>query len=366
MFKVSIIIPIYNAEKYLKNLLESIKEQTIGFKNIQVIMVNDCSTDNSQKIINEYVKENINMSSIELETNNGVAGKARNLGLKQAEGKYIMFADADDFLMKNSVEILYNEIENKKADFIVANYINADEDGKVWEKPIFNKEKYKNMEMKITDYNKSFFLLNGSSCNKIYNKKFIEKNSIKFLEGVPAEDAYFVNSCFIKAEKVYYISDVVYCYRQRNKKTKKTETSVSFSRNRKYFSGINTAYRKIYELFRDNNKIGFYRYTYAKNMSYLLYKFIDSNMINDKERKEILKEMKWFYELSNSLKVEACQKAQQMIVHKIEKEDYEEAINYCKIIQDIRRYVPEEVREDMSRPDANMYRRIAKYDNEYK
>lgn len=83
-------------------------------------------------------------------------------------------------------------------------------------------------------------------------------------------------------------------------------------------------------------------------MSYMLYKFIDSTSLTDEERVEILKEMRWFYELSVTLKVPACQKAQQMIVHKIIDEDYEEAINYCKIVADIRTYLPKEVSEDMS------------------
>ncbi len=365
MYKITLTIPVYNAEKYLRYLLESIKRQTIGFENIQIIMVDDCSTDDSKKIMDEYANKYENIISTSLEVNSGVAGKARNKGISLAKGKYLMFADADDFLLEDSMEIMYREIEEKQADFITANYINTDEDGTIWEKPIFDTQKYTEMEMKITDYTKSFFLLNGSSCNKIFRRSFILENNIRFLEGVPAEDAYFVNTCFIKAKKVYYIPNVIYCYRQRNKQTKNSTTSVSFSRNKKYFEGINTAYRAIYELFKDNNKLGFYRYTYAKNMSYMLYKFIDSTNITDEERIEILKKMRWFYELSIKLKVEACQKAQQMIVHKIEEENYEEAINYCKIVQDIRNYVPEDVREDMSRPDADMYKEISKYDKEY-
>ena len=366
MYKISIVIPVYNSEKYLEYLLKSIMNQTLGFENIQVIMVDDCSKDSSRKIIEMYEKKYNNLIGIYLNKNGKVAGKARNEGLKHASGKYVMFADADDFLPETSMEVLYNNIVEKKADFIVANYINATEEGKIWGKPIFNTDKYKEMEMKITDYQKSFFLLNGSSCNKIYSRKFINDNKIKFLEGVPAEDAFFVNSCFIKAKRVFYIPDIVYFYRQRNKNTNGGSASVSFSRNREYFKGINEAYKEIYKLFKRNNKLGFYRYTYAKNMSYIMYKFIDSDMLTYEERIDIAKDMKWFYNLSNELKVDACQKSQQMIVNKIVEEDYKTAMDYCKIIKDIRKYVPEEVREDMSRPDAEMYREISKYDKEYK
>lgn len=363
MYKISIIIPIYNAEKYLKELLKSIINQTMDFKQFEVIMVDDCSTDNTRSIMEKYEKKYKNFISIFLPTNNKVAGTARNEGVKRATGKYLMFADADDFFTPDACEKMYKKIEEKNADFIIANYTNADEDGKAWENPIFNPEVYKEFKLSIRDYKQSFFILNSSACNKIFRKEFVDKYQIKFLEGTPAEDAFFTTSCFIKSKNVYYIPDVIYCYRQRN--NKKKTTSVSFSLSRDYFARINRAYRAIYENFRDNHQIQFYRYTYAKNMSYMLYKFIDSTTLTDEERIDVMKEMRWFYELSEKLQVPACQMAQSMIVNKIIEEDYEEALNYCKIVADIRTFLPKEVRENMSRPDAKMYQKIGKFDEDY-
>ena len=233
----------------------------------------------------------------------------------------------------------------------------------LWNKPIFDQEKYKDFKLSIKDFKKSFFILNSSACNKIFRASFVKEKKIQFLEGVPAEDAFFTTSCFIQSKKVYYLKEVMYCYRQRNK-DKKTN-SVSFSLSRDYFRRINIAYRAIYENFRDHKQIAFYRYTYAKNMSYMLYKFIDSKALTDEERIDVMKEMRWFYELSEKLRVPACQMAQSMIVNKIIKEDYEEALNYCKIVADIRNFLPKEIREDMSRPDAAMYQKIEKYNEEY-
>ena len=363
MFKITLIIPVYNAGKYLKDLLESIIKQSIDFRNIEVIMVDDVSTDNSRDIMDEYANKYDNFISVKLKENHKIAGTARNEGMKIAHGKYLMFADADDFLPENACEIMSNAIESKKADFITANYINADEDGTVWEKPIFNLEKYTNFKLDIKDYTKSFFVLNGSACNKIFNREFIESHGIKFLEGVPGEDAYFTTYSFMESQNVYYIQDVIYCYRQRNQSS--DTKSVSFYCSADYFERINRSYRAIYENFKRHNQIRFYRYMYAKNMSYIMYKFIDSKLISDEERIETLKNMHWFYELSEKLKVPAAQEAQQMIIGKILEEDYVEAVNYCKIIADIRSYVPKQVREDMSRPDAAMYQKIAKYDVEY-
>lgn len=363
MYKISIIIPIYNAEKYLKKLVESIIHQTMNFKEIQVIMVDDLSTDNSTKIMDEYSKKYENFVSIKLNKNHKIAGTARNEGIKIAKGKYLMFADADDFFTKDACETMYNEMEKKNADFITANYINTDENGRVWDVPIFDLEKYKDFKLSITDYDKSFFILNSSVCNKIFRKSFVLENDIKFLEGVPGEDAYFTTSCFMKSKNVYYISKIIYCYRQR-KKNNKTK-SVSFYCSKDYFDRINRSYRAIYENFKKNGFIRFYRYTYAKNMSYMLYKFIDSTLMTDEERIQVLQDMHWFYELSITLKVPAAQKCQTMIIEKILEEDYVEAVNYCKIVADIRSFLPKEISESMSRPDAQMYSKIAKYNDEY-
>ena len=111
MYNITIIIPVYNAEKYLKELLESIVYQTMDFKTIQVIMVDDHSKDNSTKIMDEYANKYDNFVSIKLEKNHKIAGTSRNEGLKRAEGKYIMFADADDFFMEDACEIMFNTIE---------------------------------------------------------------------------------------------------------------------------------------------------------------------------------------------------------------------------------------------------------------
>lgn len=363
MYKITLTIPVYNAGKYLRNLLESIINQSMDFREIEVIMVDDFSKDNSREIMDEYATKYENFISIKLPQNNKFAGTARNKGVELAKGKYLMFADADDFLPQTACQTMYDAIEKKKAQFIIGNYINADEDGTVWEKPIFNLEKYTDFKLSINDYTKSFFVLNGSACNKIFNHEFVKKHNIKFLEGVPGEDAYFVTSCFMEAEDVYYIQDVMYCYRQRNQSN--DNKSVSFHCSADYFERINRSYRAIYENFQKHNQIRFYRYTYAKNMSYMLYKFIDSTLLTDEERIHTLKNMHWFYELSQTLRVPAAQKAQQMIIQKILEEDYKEAVNYCKIVADIRSYVPKQVREDMSRPDADMYQKIAEFDEEY-
>ena len=115
---VSIIIPAYNAEKYIEQCIDSIISQT--YKNIEVIIVNDGSTDNTLAICEKYAKEDKRIKIVK-KKNEGVS-KARNDGIKIATGKYIMFIDSDDYIDDDYIEIMHKNIVEKKADLVVSNY----------------------------------------------------------------------------------------------------------------------------------------------------------------------------------------------------------------------------------------------------
>ena len=291
MYKISVILPIYNVERYLKECINSIINQTIGFENIQLILVDDCSTDKSYEISQEYAKKYENCILIKTQKGSGSAGKPRNEGIKLARGKYLMFSDPDDFFSLNAFETMYNAIEEKNADFIIANWNYTDEDGTKWEKPVFDTEKFNNFRLSIHDYGDSFYIMNSSMCNKIFKTSFIKENNIMCLEGVPGEDTYFSMSAFLEAKRVFYIKDIIYFYRQRDLGNTK---SVSWNCSGKFFKGMNIAYKALYDKFVQKNEIQYYRFVYARNMTYLLYRFIDSTLMTDDERIEILGDMRWF------------------------------------------------------------------------
>ena len=356
MYKISVILPIHNVDKYLEKCIETIINQTIGFDNIQLIMVDDGSTDNSYKIMKKYNKLYKNVNIYHFEEKSGSAGKPRNKGIEIAEGKYLMFSDPDDFFSLTAFEEMYNAIEKENADFIIANWSHAYEDGTVWEKPIFDKERFKKFKLSINDYNDSFYVMNSSMCNKIFKREFIEKNEIRCLEGIPGEDTYFSMSAFLNTENVYYIPTIIYYYRQR----KKGDVSVSWNCSANFFKGMNLAYKALYEKFVEKNQINFYKFVYARNMTYLLYRFIDSTQLKDEERLEILAESRWFYKLSKELNVPACQKSLETLLDKIVSGEYKDVIDICKIISEIREFMPEDIKQSMSKPTQEMYNEIIK------
>ena len=156
---VSIIVPIYNSEKYIERCIKSILNQT--YKNFELILINDGSTDKSIDILNKYKKIDKRISIID-KKNEGVA-KTRNLGIQKAKGKYVMFIDNDDFINKNYVETYYKIIKEKKLDIVIGGYERVNSKGKV----------IKRVEFKNRPFNKEMIYKICSPWAKIY-KKFLK------------------------------------------------------------------------------------------------------------------------------------------------------------------------------------------------
>ncbi len=343
--KISIIIPVYNAEKYLDECINSIINQTIGFENIQIVLVNDGSKDKSGLIIDKYCEKYENIIGIHLDKSHSLGGFARNTGVEKADGEYLMFVDSDDYIDQNACKAMYDAVTSNNADIVTANYKCMDEDGKIWAKAMFDQAKYKSCELKEASQ-KFFYLYCPSACMKIFSNKLIKENQIKFLEGVPAEDAYFSCSALLKSKKVCYLQDVIYYYRRRNT----GDVSTSWMRNKKYFVDVNYAFKEIYKLFENAGKIDFYKYYYAKNLISLTYKFIDSKLITHEERIELMDELYWFFEQRRTLNIVLAQQSIEILIDYIIDKKYEEAIKACIIIAELRTFMTEVQKEMTSKP----------------
>ena len=209
---ISFIIPIYNSEKYIERLVDSILNQKI--ENIEIILVNDGSTDNTKEILKQY--EGNNLIKVINKENSGVSS-TRNLGLKEASGKYIMFSDSDDYYKKGSIKKIIKQLD-EKSDLIIFSCCREDENLNITE--LFKQED------KIIPAKKNLgiegYLLNNfenkyGNCiwNKIYKLDIIRKNNIKFCENQTiAEDLLFNVEYFekIKNYKTVSTESYVYCY----------------------------------------------------------------------------------------------------------------------------------------------------------
>lgn len=205
---ISIIVPVYNVEKYLNKCIDSILNQT--YRNIEVILVDDGSPDNCGKICDEYAMKDKRVKVIHIE-NKGVSN-ARNVGVENSTGQYIGFVDADDILFKKMYEKLLNEAVKEDADIVQCNYCYLFEDGTT--KPMIRKIKTKKVEkeQKIT----AFF--DGDIYPLVATKLFKSSllNDIRFDINLKiGEDRLFMHECCLKALKIALLEDVYYYYFQR-------------------------------------------------------------------------------------------------------------------------------------------------------
>lgn len=195
---VSVIIPAYNAEKTIEKCLDSLFNQTL--KEIEIIVINDCSKDNTLKILKKY-KNKIKL--IDNKKNLGPAG-SRNKGLDVAQGKYIGFVDADDWVAPNMYELMSSKM-NDEVDLVACSRINVTKSG---EKPIINKNK-------DTDA-KAFTKTSNYNCDKLFKREIIEKHHLRLPEQYSyAEDfafgiryKYYANKmCILEEPLYYYLAD---------------------------------------------------------------------------------------------------------------------------------------------------------------
>ena len=203
--KFSVIIAAYNVEKYIAEAIESVINQ--DFTDYEIIIVDDCSTDNTREIIDKYCN-NTNIEFYHTKKNTGTAGGARNLGLKHSVGEYIIFLDGDDKLYNQKVLSNINSlIGDNEYDLL---YLGYQDLGNKNEFRISNEQNTKK-EARIT-CDVSF-----SVSSRCWNKKFLLNNNIQFKEGMYYEDEVFCMKANILAEKITYGEFPIFNYRRNRK-----------------------------------------------------------------------------------------------------------------------------------------------------
>lgn len=226
--KVSIIVPVYNGEKYLSNCLDSIINQT--YRNFELFIINDGSTDKTFDIATRYKKLDRRINLIN-KVNEGVS-VSRNIGISKSSGKYLCFVDADDFLEKNAIELLVNSMKKEKADLVIGSY-NILRRKKVTKKNILI-EDYMDKEKLINIIIENNILL-ATPWGKLFKTEIIKKNQIRFDEKMEiAEDTVFNLEYLDKISNISIISDVVYNY-----------VLGGYASNLKYHKDINYSYYRL-------------------------------------------------------------------------------------------------------------------------
>lgn len=243
MVEFSIVVPVYNVQDYIEECVESIIDQ--GENSIEIILVDDGSTDQSGKICDLLSENNTIIKAIHKE--NGGLSSARNVGLDNATGEYILFVDSDDKIAKGSLGAILNCIRKTKADYYFLSGKKFYPDGKEdsLDDPISRVEIKGKNSVDVVRYIASLTKFPGSACTKAYKRKFLESNSLRFpSDRRLAEDLGFTLRCILAAESFDVCEQDYYQYRQSRDGSITSATT-----------GINKSFWNLVIFIRDSIKL---------------------------------------------------------------------------------------------------------------
>lgn len=309
--KVSVIVPVYNVEKYLEKGLESLAKQTL--KDIEIIIVNDGSPDNSQEIIDKYVKKYPTMKGYIKE--NGGLSDARNYGMKYATGEYIAFMDSDDYVSPETYEEMYNKAKEKDFDMVVCglNYVYPDHLMEVGP----------GIPADTLDIKKTFINIYPAAWNKLYKKELLK--DIGFKKGVWFEDVEFIYRLLPRIKSIGVVNKPFIQYVQR-------EGSIINTVNPKIYdyisnmNGVVDYYKEnnLYDEYKKELEYTYVRYIYAtfiksvKRYEYKEYlKAVDEAIKNVKEHFPKYRRNKYFYKSPKGIYLVLFSKLLAKIYYKI-------------------------------------------------
>ena len=294
-YLVSVIIPLYNEEMHIKQNLNSLINQTIKFENIEVLLIDHCSTDNTLNIIKQLENKSENIKVVHLKENTGTPGNPRNAGINKASSDYIMFLDADDYYLNDICETLYRKIKKEDVDFVSCLYcFNTKTNINTAQTSINYLKKY-GSEIKINSIDElpEIYEVYNPHCimvwNKIYKKSFILKNNIKFPKKCLAEDLYFNIQCFLNGKFILLNEYIGYFYII-------DELSVCHAPTEKSLNKFLCGYKMIFDYLNCE------KYEIPKIISDTMISWtllFLNNKLSYKKQKELLKSSQPFYKNYN-------------------------------------------------------------------
>ena len=295
---ISIVVPIYNVEKYINKCINSILNQT--FYEFELILVDDGSKDQSGKICDEYLIKDNRVKVIQKK--NGGLSSARNTGLNIAVGEYVIFIDSDDFINKNMIEILYKSIIKNSSDIVICRYNEVLED-KVKDYidqeivciSHINEKNFTNIEAlnELYEINAGVFTV---AWNKLYRKKLFD--DLRYTENRIHEDEYIIHELLYRSNKITYIPIELYNYVKRRNSIMSTEFSFrnfdaiyAFVERMKFFKDKNLKSLKYKAEYNYITKYFKYYYTIKNNKDEMkkvfnanLYELLKNPLFNLKEK----------------------------------------------------------------------------------
>ncbi|CEG29090.1 bifunctional glycosyltransferase/CDP-glycerol:glycerophosphate glycerophosphotransferase [Bacillus sp. B-jedd] len=274
---LSVVVIAYNNELYIEEALESLEEQTLS--NMEVVVVNDASTDRTGEIIDRFIEGKQQFKAIHLSKNSGGCSTPRNTGIANSTGKYLMFLDGDDWYTVNACEKMVAAAERTNSDFVAGQVIRTNNYEIWYHKQIYSQER---THINVREFN--VLLFDSLSVNKIYKRSFLDQHGLRFPEGIHYEDIVFTGKAYFLAKSVSIIPEPVYYWRVVEDAAVKSITNRRFDFDN--FKNRITAHRMFDKFLKEN---GFGLYQGVKNNKFLrhdLKLYTNDYLLYDEEYKE--------------------------------------------------------------------------------
>lgn len=324
--KVSIIVPVYNVEKYLQSCMDSLVNQTL--EDIEIICVNDGSTDNSLEILESYAKKDSRIKVFTIE--NSGNSIARNYGIKIAKGKYVGFVDSDDYINETMFEKLYNSCEQNDLDLAICKIsLFDDKTGEVNNNlSYYNLSIFKGFDKEVfsADDTTSFTCnIVVNAYNKLYRRSLLEDNSIEFPPHLIFEDEVFFIKTYLHAKRISVVNEFLYYYRLNR------EGSITYLEKENDYVDMVYIYQKEREIFKEVNKYSEYKILLANRMLFLiLARFTQTSPAYKKHFYEVLKQDLIEVMADEEIKNNLSFNVKNRVLKIIESENYEEFVKEDK------------------------------------
>ena len=283
MVKVSVVIPVYNVEPYLRDCMDSIVNQTL--KDIEIICINDGSPDNSLDILMEYASNDDRVRVLSQE--NGGHAIATNIGIDLAKGDYLFLMDSDDVLDLKALELTYDAAIKKDVDFVLFKSINYDdENDRYYETEVYSMDKVAEVVGdNVFDYNdvkELMFEMIVTPWSKLFKREFIIDNNIRFPEGLIFEDNVFFYEALLTAKRIYFLKEFLFIRRWYPK-------SSTMNGDLRFLNSIDVA-NLTFDVFKEKGEFDNYKSNlYNKKVEVFFFRF---NHIKNEFKEIFFQEMK--------------------------------------------------------------------------
>lgn len=291
--RISVIVPCYNAEPFLARCIDSILSQTVETSCLELILVNDASTDGTKELLEQYEKQHPDQILVVHCEQNGKQGTARNIGLQYATGEYVTFVDADDAIAPGMLMELLKGMEKWQVEVAECAQMEVQEGRGIRTEAGENTANLFLIETE--EERRAFFLSNAWACGpvrRLYRRTFLEQNRCRFLEKVFMEDMYFTYLVLAKCRSWYQMTDPLYYYYQN------PDSVMHSSAKKEYYMDVHHVFRLTAEelkkrndfsVIRDEMEFVYFRKVFYDLSSYILHTFDDPLQRGIEEMREYVR-----------------------------------------------------------------------------